>query len=119
MTKSTIERAKKAIVLPLLLLTAACASNPDAAPSERSRGMEITAGVGSGAVECPGRNSTCYENVRRACGDLGVDEVSMLGRSRVSTAGRSGSTDDPFARADRRRRGDEPISLRCKKPRNN
>lgn len=113
-----LRQLKLATVVLLVVLAAACAADPDAEPSERSRGVEVSAGMGGDTISCPGRNSSCYANVRRACGDLGVEEVSTMGGSRVTTAGRSGG-DDPFARADRQRSAREPISLRCKKPRGN
>jgi len=104
------------LFIPVLALIAGCASDSEteSEPKQRSKGFEVTAGTGSDTIDCPSRNSTCYAQVVRMCGERGVKEVSIMGQSRVSTAGRSG--DDPFARAERQKNYDQPVSLRCKDP---
>jgi len=106
---------KTILIIPMMMaLLFGCASDgKEKEESTRTKGMQVTAG-NMNTVDCPSRNSTCYANVRRACGDLGVEEVKTMDRGRVSTAGRTGSTDDPFERAERQRTYDEPVSLRCR-----
>ena len=101
------------LIVPLVFL-GACASSSESDSGERSKGMEVGFGTGSDTVECPSRNSTCYANVQRMCGDRGVEEVRMPGQGTVETGGRTAGADDPFARAGRRRTYDQPVSLRCK-----
>lgn len=107
---------RQLLLIPAAALIVGCASDSEteSEPSERSKGMQMSAGFGSDTIECPSRNSTCYADVKKMCGELGVKEVSKMGQSQVSTAGRG--DDDPFARADRRRSYDQPVSLRCKDP---
>jgi len=99
-------------LIPLWLFLGACASSSDT--GERSKGMEVSASTGSNTFDCPSRNSTCYADVRRMCGEHGVEEVSGPGQGQVSMAGRNSGGDDPFARADRQRSYNEPVRLRCK-----
>ncbi|MCH8134862.1 MAG: hypothetical protein IIB77_02660 [Proteobacteria bacterium] len=101
-------------LIPLWFFLAACASSPDSDSGERSKGMEVSASAGGNTFECPGRNSTCYADVRSMCGERGVEEVRGPGQGQVYTAGRSGSGDDPFARADRQRTYNQSVRLRCK-----
>jgi hypothetical protein len=107
---------RQLLFIPMLALIVGCASDSEteSEPSERSKGFEISAGTGSNNIDCPSRNSTCYAQVVKMCGELGVKEVSVMGQSRVSTAGRN--DDDPFARADRQKNYNQPVSLRCKEP---
>ena len=105
---------KSIILIVLLVFLGACASSSESDSGERSKGMEVSAGTGGNTIDCPSRNSTCYADVRRMCGERGVEEVSRPGEGRVYTAGRSGSGDDPFARAGRQRTYDQPVTLRCK-----
>ncbi len=102
------------MLIVLLVFLGACASSSESESGERSRGVQVTAGTGGNTIDCPSRNSTCYADVRRMCGERGVEEVRGPGEGRVYTAGRSGSGDDPFARADRQRSYDQPVTLRCK-----
>jgi len=102
------------MLMVLLVFLGACASSSESDSGERSKDMEVSVGTGSGTVECPSRNSTCYAQVVKICGELGVKEVSVMGQSRVSTAGRN--DDDPFARVNRQKNYDQPVSLRCKDP---
>lgn len=113
---------KTIMLLPAVALLCACASTSDSAgdsePRQRTSGMQVSASAGGDTVDCPSRNSTCYNNVVRACGDRGVEVVDIMGRSRVTTAGRSGSTDDPFARVDATRNpSSKPVSVRCREER--
>jgi len=103
------------LLIPAVALIVGCASDAEteSEPKERTKGMEVSAGAAN-TVDCPSRNSTCYANVRKMCGELGVEEVRSMDGRHVSTAGRN--DDDPFARADRQRTYDQPVSLRCKKP---
>ena len=101
-------------LIPLWFFLGACASNSDSDSDERSRGVEVSAGTGGNTIDCPSRNSTCYADVRRMCGERGVEEVSQPGQGTVSMAGRDNSGDDPFARADRQRTYNQPVTLRCK-----
>lgn len=107
---------KTIILIPIVIVLGACASSSESGSGERSKGMQVTAGAAN-TIDCPSRNSTCYADVRRMCGERGMEEVDVLGSGRVSMAGRSGSGDDPFARADRQRNSNRPVSLRCKTPR--
>ncbi len=101
-------------LIPLWFFLAACASSPDSDSGERSKGVEVSAGTGGGTIDCPSRNSTCYADVRRMCGERGVEEVRGFGQGQVSMAGRNDSGDDPFARADRQKTYNQPVKLRCK-----
>ena len=101
-------------LISLWFFLGACASSSDSDSGERSRGMEVSASTGSDTIDCPSRNSTCYADVRRMCGERGVEEVRGLGEGQVSMAGRSNSGDDPFARADRQKTYNQPVKLRCK-----
>ncbi len=101
-------------LIPLWLFLGACASSSDSDSGERSKGVEVSASTGSNTFDCPSRNSTCYADVRRMCGELGVEVVSGPGQGQVSMAGRNSGGDDPFARADRQRSYNEPVRLRCK-----
>ncbi len=105
---------KTQVLIPLWFLLGACASSSDSDSGERSKGVEVSASTGSNTYDCPSRNSTCYADVRRMCGERGVEEVSGPGQGQVSMAGRSNSGDDPFARADRQKTHDQPVKLRCK-----
>ncbi len=105
---------KSIMLIVLLVFLGACASSSESDSGERSKDMEVSVGTGSDTVECPSRNSTCYANVQRLCGDRGVEEVRMPGQGIVETGGRTAGADDPFARAGRRRTYDQPVSLRCK-----
>lgn len=109
------------VLLPMVLLISACAStsetDADAEPQERTSGFQVTASAGGDSIQCPHRNSTCYHNVVRACGDLGVEEVGFASTGHVSTAGRGGSSDDPFARVEGARDPSrKPVLLRCRPP---
>ncbi len=99
------------LLIPMLFLLYACASSSESDSGERSKGMQVSAGTGADSIDCPSRNSTCYAQVRRMCGERGVEEVRRPGQGQVYTAGRSG--DDPFARVDRQRTYDQPVTLRC------
>ena len=101
-------------LIPLWFFLSACASSSDSDSGERSKGVAVTAGTGSNTFDCPSRNSTCYADVRRMCGERGVEEVSGPGQGQVSMAGRNSGGDDPFARADRQRSYNKPVKLRCK-----
>ena len=101
-------------LIPLWLFLGACASSSDSDSGERSKGVEVSASTGSNTFDCPSRNSTCYADVRRMCGERGVEVVSGPGQGHVSMAGRNSGGDDPFARADRQRSYNEPVRLRCK-----
>lgn len=103
------------LLIPGAALMVGCASDSEteSEPKELTKGMEISAGVAN-TIECPSRNSTCYADVRKMCGELGVEEVRSIGGKQTSTAGRN--DDDPFARADRQRSYSQPVSLRCKQP---
>lgn len=101
-------------LIPLWLFLGACASSSDSDSGERSKGVEVSASTGSNTFDCPSRNSTCYADVRRMCGERGVEVVSGPGQGQVSMAGRNSGGDDPFARADRQRSYNEPVRLRCK-----
>ena len=107
---------RQLLLIPMLALIVGCASDSEteSEPSERSKGMEISAGTGSDSIECPSRHSNCYAQVVKMCGELGVKEVRSMQQRQVSTAGRG--DDDPFARADRQKSYDQPVSLRCKDP---
>ena len=105
---------KSIMLIVLLVFLGACASSSESDSGERSKGMEVSAGTVGNTIDCPSRNSTCYDDVRRMCGERGVEEVSRPGEGQVYTAGRSGSGDDPFARAGRQRNYDQPVKLRCK-----
>ena len=107
------ENMKITVLIPLLFLLYACASSSESDSGERSKGMQVSAGTGGDTINCPSRNSTCYAQVRRMCGERGVEEVSVPGQAQVYTAGRSNGGDDPFARADRQKNYDRPVSLRC------
>lgn len=108
------------MLLPVVLLISACASNSetetDPDQEERTSGFQVSASAGGDTVMCPNRQSSCYYNVVRACGELGVVEVGM-DRGHVSTAGGRGSTDDPFARMDAARSPSaKPVTLKCGDP---
>ena len=105
---------RQLLFIPMAALIVGCASNAEteSEPKERSEGVQISAGFGSDSIDCPSRNSTCYAQVVEMCGELGVKEVRSMGQRQVSTAG-SGD-DDPFARVDRQKNYNQPVSLRCK-----
>ena len=105
---------KLTVLIPFIFLLAACASNSESGSGERSKGMEVSAGTAGDTISCPSRNSTCYASVRRMCGERGVEEVKAPGQSQVYTAGRSNDGDDPFARVDRQKTYDRPVTLRCR-----
>ena len=104
------------LFIPVLALIVGCASDSEtqSEPKERSKNMQISAGVGSDSIDCPSRNSTCYAQVVKMCGELGVKEVRSMQQRQVTTAGRG--DDDPFARAERQKNYNQPVSLRCKEP---
>jgi len=102
------------ILIPLWFFLGACASSSDSDSGKRSKGVEVSASTGGNTFDCPGRNSTCYADVRRICGERGVEEVSRPGQGQVSVAGRSNSGADPFARADRQKSYNQPVRLRCR-----
>jgi hypothetical protein len=104
---------KTAVLIPLIFLLGACASSSESDSGERSKGMEISAGAGGDTIDCPSRNSTCYAQVRRMCGERGVEEVRRPDQGQVYSAGRSNDGDDPFARVDRQKSYDRPVTLRC------
>ena len=106
---------RQLILIPVAAVIVGCASDSEteSEPSGRTKSMQVTGGT-VGAIECPGRNSTCYANVRKMCGELGVEEVRSMSQRQVSTAGRG--DDDPFARADRQKSYNQPVLLRCKEP---
>ncbi len=105
---------KPILLIGLLVFLGACASSSESDSGKRSKGMGVSLGTGGDTIDCPSRNSTCYANVQRMCGERGVEEVSRPGEGQVYTAGRSGSGDDPFARVDRQKNYNRPVSLRCK-----
>ncbi len=105
---------KSITMIALLVFLGACAASSESDSGERSKGMEVSLGTGGDTIDCPSRNSTCYANVQRMCGNIGVEEVRMPGQGVVETGGRTGSGDDPFASAERQRNYDQPIRLRCK-----
>jgi hypothetical protein len=107
------DNMKTIVLIPLLFLLYACASSSESDSGERSKGMEVSAGTGGDTIDCPSRNSTCYAQVRRMCGERGVEEVRGPGQGQVYTAGRSNSGDDPFARVERQKTYDRPVTLRC------
>jgi hypothetical protein len=106
---------KTIMLIAAMLFLGACASDSEEQDEsfERTKGMQVTAGT-SNTIQCPSRNSECYAQVRKMCGDLGVKEVATMDIGRVQTAGGS---DDPFAKADRQKNYNQPVSVRCKKPR--
>jgi hypothetical protein len=108
------DNMKSTVLIPLIFLLGACASNSESGSGERSKGMEVSAGTAGDTINCPSRNSTCYASVRRMCGERGVEEVRVPGQGQVYTAGRSNDGDDPFARVDRQKTYDRPVSLRCR-----
>jgi hypothetical protein len=108
------DNMKLTVLIPLIFLLGACASNSESGSGERSKGMEVSAGTAGDTINCPSRNSTCYANVRRMCGERGVEEVRVPGQGQVYTAGRSNDGDDPFARVDRQKTYDRPVTLRCR-----
>jgi len=108
-------KLRQLLLIPMAALIVGCASDSEteSEPAERTKGMEVSAGTAN-TIDCPSRNSACYANVRKMCGERGVEEVHSFGHGQVSTAGRN--DDDPFARADRQKSYNQPVSLRCKQP---
>jgi hypothetical protein len=56
----------------------------------------------------------CASSSESNPGERGVEEVRVPGQGQVYTAARNNDGDDPFARVDRQKSYDRPVSLRCR-----